>query len=57
MKEKVQAVNAKEQTKKNQQPKSGMPNVSMMDSANSKTSSKGNWRLGNFEESPLLNQN
>ena len=59
MKEKVQAVNAKEMSKKIQ-PKSGtlMPNVSNQDSVNSGStpSTKGNWRMGNFEESPLLNQ-
>jgi hypothetical protein len=60
MKEKVQAVNAKEQTKKNTN-KSGSGNnisVQKIDSGNgssSTPSTKGNWRLGNFEESPLLN--
>ena len=43
MKEKVQAVNQKEQTKMIQQ-KSG--------NSESSKGSKGNWRFGNFEETP-----
>lgn len=45
MKEKVQAVNQKEQTKLTQKT-SG--------TSESSKGSKGNWRFGNFEETPTL---
>ena len=61
MKEKVQAVNAKEQMNKKNQPKTtNNINVQKSDSvgggSSSTPSTKGNWRMGNFEESPLLPQ-
>ena len=51
MKEKVQAVNAKEHNKSQFKKTAQVSNV---ESSTSSNASKGNWRLGNFEESPLL---
>lgn len=50
MKEKVQAVQAKETNKKQQQKKGAQKNDF---SEASESQPKGNWRLGNFDESPL----